>query len=321
LLRETYSRLEPLVPPEAIYVITAEQYIESTKEHLPSLPEANVIREPQGRGSAPAIGLAAIYLRHRNAEAVMACLPADHHITQPDRFREALLVAEQVAQEGHLVTLGMKPDHPNTGYGYIEIGEPLKERGGHSVHLVQRFSQKPEEAMAKRFLEGGRHFWNSGMFIWKAATILNEIEKHLPRLHACLAEVAQVLGTEEERAVLERTWPEVEKETIDFGVMEKAEEVVVIPAEIGWSDVGSWASLRELLPRDGDGNVVVGHHVGLETKGALIYSPDRLVATVGVEDLIVVDTEDAILVCSRDRAQEVKALVERLEEEGWRECL
>ncbi len=321
LLRETYSRLEPLVPPEAIYVVTAEQYLGSTKEHLPSLPEANIIREPQGRGSAPAIGLAAVHVKHRNPEAVMACLPADHHITQPEKFRQVLSLAEQVALEGHLVTLGMEPDHPHTGYGYIEIGEQLMERGGHTVHRVERFTEKPDEATAKRFVEGGQHFWNSGMFIWKAATILEEMEKHLPRLHACLTEVERVLGTEDEVVVLERTWPDVEKETIDFGVMEKADDVVVIPTEIGWTDVGDWATLTALLPRDGDGNVVVGHHLGLKTKNSLIHSPRRLVATVGIEDLIIVDTEDAILVCPRDRAQDVKALVERLEEEGWQECL
>ncbi|NIN69939.1 MAG: NTP transferase domain-containing protein [Anaerolineae bacterium] len=321
LLRETYARLEPLVPPDGIYVITAEQYVESTKEHLPSLPEGNVICEPQGRGSAPAIGLAALHLRRRDPDAVMACLPADHHITEPDRFRDVLSVAEEVAREGHLVTLGMKPDRPHTGYGYIEIGEQLMEKGGHAVHRVQCFTEKPEEDAAKSFVQGGRHFWNSGMFIWRAGTILEEIGKQLPRLHACLAEVEEVLGTEDERVVLERTWPNVEKETIDFGVMEKAQDVVVIPTEIGWTDVGDWATLTALLPSDGDGNVVVGHHMGLKTKSSLIYSPRRLVATVGIEDLIIIDTEDAILVCPRERAQEVKALVERLEEEGWRECL
>lgn len=321
LLQETFARLEALMPASDVYIITAEQYVGRTREQLPSVPESNIIAEPEGRGSAPAIGLAAVYLKHRDPEAVMACLPADHHIAQPERFREALGVAEQVAQRGHLVTLGMKPDYAHTGYGYIEIGEELTDVGGHAVHRVQRFTEKPDEAAASAFVEGGRHFWNSGMFIWKASTILHEIEKHLPRLHSCLAELDQVLGTEDEREVLERTWPQVEKETIDFGIMEKAEDVVVMPVEMGWSDVGSWASLAELLPSDGEGNVVVGRHLGLETRNSVIYSPHHLVATIGIEDLIVVATEDAILVCPRDRAQEVKALVERLDEEGWQECL
>ena len=321
LLWETFARLEPLMPPDAVYVITAEKYIEGTREQLHSLPLSNIITEPQGRGSAPAIGLAAAHLRRRDPEAVMACLPADHYIAEPERFRQVLTVAEQVAQAGHLVTLGIRPDHPQTGYGYIESGDKLMEIGDYSVHAVRRFTEKPDERTARVFVEEGRHFWNSGMFIWKASTILDEIGKHLPRLHECLSQLEQVLGTEEERVVLERTWPQVEKETIDFGVMEKADHVVVIPVEMGWSDIGSWASLVDLLPADSDGNVVVGSHVGLDTRDSVIHSSRRLVTTVGVENLIVVETDDAILVCSRDRAQEVKALVERLDEEGWQEWL
>jgi mannose-1-phosphate guanylyltransferase len=193
--------------------------------------------------------------------------------------------------------------------------------GDFSVHAVRRFTEKPDERTARAFVEEGRHFWNSGMFIWKASTILDEIGKHLPRLHECLSQLEQVLGTEEEGVVLERTWPQVEKETIDFGVMEKADHVVVIPVEMGWSDIGSWASLVDLLPADSDGNVVVGSHVGLDTRDSVIHSSRRLVTTVGVENLIVVETDDAILVCSRDRAQEVKALVEKLDEEGWHDWL
>lgn len=321
MLQETFARLEPLVPADKVYIVTGGSYVEGTSDQLPAVPEPNIISEPQGRGSAPAIGLAAVYLRHRDPEAVMACLPADHHITRPDEFRQVLSVADQVAQQGHLVTLGIKPDYAHTGYGYIETGERLMDVGEHTVYRVQRFTEKPDEPTARRFVEGGRHFWNSGMFIWKASVILDEIERHLPCLHACLTEVEQVLGAEEEREVLERAWSLVESETIDFGVMEKAEDVVAIPVDMGWNDVGSWASLIELLPCDGEGNVIVGRHVGVETKGSLIYSAHRLVTTVGVENLIIVDTEDAILICSADRAQEVKALVERLDEEGWRECL
>jgi len=321
LLQETFARLAPLMPPDAVYVITAERYMESTSRELPSVPPSNIIREPEGRGSAPAIGLAALHLWHRDAEAVMVCLPADHYIAEPERFRDVLLAAEQVAQDGHLVTLGIRPDYPHTGYGYIEIGEELTEVGGFSVHAVRQFTEKPDEQSARLFVDGGRHFWNSGMFVWKASAILNEIEKHLPCLHECLREVSGVLGTPDGPAVLERTWPGVERETIDFGVMEKARNVVVIPVDLGWSDIGSWVSLADLLPADGDGNVVVGKHLGLGTKGCVIYSPRRLVATLGVENLVVVETEDAILICSRDRAEDVKALVDRLDEEGWQDWL
>ncbi len=315
LLTETFERLTPLVEPGAIYVMTAAQYTESTRQHLPSLPASNIITEPQGRGSAPAIGLAALHLWRRDPEAVMACLPADHHIAEPERFRRVLAAAEQVAQQGHLVTLGIKPDCPHTGYGYIEIGDKLTEEGEFEVHRVQQFTEKPDEQTARVFVADGRHFWNSGMFIWRASAILEEITKHLPQLHECLSDVDCVLGTSEERAVLERTWPGVEKETIDFGVMEKANDVVAIPVEMGWSDIGSWASLVDLLPADGDGNAVVGTHLGLDTRNCVLYGPRRLIATVGVENLIVVETEDAILVCPLDRAEEVKTLVDRLDEE------
>lgn len=321
MLQETVARLEPLVPVDRIYIVTSEPYVDTMRQQLPGVKESNIVCEPYGRGSAPAIGLAAIHITRDDPEGVMACLPADHHITQPERFRRVLSAAEQVAQEGHLITLGIKPDHPHTGYGYIELGDRLVEVGEDTVYWVRRFTEKPDEATAGKFVEGGRHFWNSGMFIWKASAILDEIEKHLPGLHACLSAVDDVLGTDDERRVLERTWSQVERETIDFGVMEKAEDVVVIPVDMGWSDVGSWASLIDLLPRDSEGNVVVGHHLGLGTKGSLIYSPRRLVTTVGLENAIVVDTEDAILVCSLDRAEEVKALVERLDEEGKQDYL
>ena len=321
LLLETHDRLRPLVRGEDIYVITAERYVASTRELLPSLPAANVIVEPEGRGSAPAIGLAAVHLLRRDPDAVMACLPADHHIAEPEMFRRALAAAGQVAQQGHLVTLGIRPQRPHSGYGYIELGQRLADVDGHTVYSVQRFTEKPDEETAARFVEGGRHLWNSGMFIWKASVVLEEIARHLPRLHGCLSELAGVLGTEKEEEVLARDWCQVERETIDFGVMEKAEGVIVVPVEMGWSDIGSWASLIELLPADSEGNVVVGNHLGLDTKGSLIYSPRRLVATVGVEDLIVVETEDAILICPRQRAQEVKRLVDKLEDEGWQDCL
>jgi mannose-1-phosphate guanylyltransferase len=321
MLQETVARLDPLVPPERVYVVTARQYAEATRKQLPDLPESNIICEPQGRGSAPAIGLAAAHLKRKDPAAVMACLPADHHITEPEEFRQVLSVAGQVAQEGHLVTLGIKPIYPDTGYGYIEIGDKLEDMGGYPVYRVRRFTEKPDEDTAKRFVEGGRHLWNSGMFIWKAAVIQDEMEKHLPQLHSCLTEVEGCSDPAEEGHVLDRRWHLVERDTIDYGVMEKAQDVVAIPAEMGWSDVGNWTSLIALLPRDSDGNVIVGRHLGLETRNSLVHSPHRLVATVGVENLIVVDTEDAILICSADQSQKVRELVDRLDQVGWQEWL
>jgi len=316
MLQEAYRRIAPLVPDDKIFAVTNEAYADVVRQQIPEVPATNIIGEPEGHGTAPCIGLSALYLRRLDPEAVMAVLTADHYIEKAHELRRALEAAAQVAEEGHLVTLGIQPDRPATGYGYIRRGEKLAEVSGLEVYQVEKFTEKPDLATAQAFLESGRYYWNSGMFIWKVSTILREFEKHMPQLHAQLMEIDAALGTAEERAVLERVWSEVENETIDYGIMERAEDVAVIPVDIGWSDVGSWATLLELLPADEEGNVVIGQHVGLDTRGCLIHSSRRLVTTIGLEDMIVVDTEDALLVCPKERAQEVKKLVDMLREMG-----
>jgi mannose-1-phosphate guanylyltransferase len=316
MLQEAYQRITPLVPDDKIFVVTNETYIDIVRQQIPQLPSGNIIGEPEGHGTAPCIGLCALYLRRLDPEAVMVVLTADHYIAKAEELRRALEAAAQVAKEGHLVTLGIEPDRPATGYGYIERGEKLAEISSHDVYRVQKFTEKPDLATAQVFLESGRYYWNSGMFIWKASTILREFEKLMPQLYAQLMEIDAALGTAEERAVLERVWPQVKNETIDYGIMERAEDVVVIPVDIGWSDVGDWAALFELLPANGEGNVVVGQHIGLDTTGCLIHSSSRLVTTIGLEDMIVVDTADALLVCPRERAQDVKKLVDMLKRMG-----
>ncbi len=321
MLQETYDRISPLIPNERVFVATSEDYVPIVREQLPQIPPGNVIGEPEGRNTAPCIGLGALYLKRLDPEGVMVSLHADHIIRREEEFRRALKAAAKVAEEGHLVTLGIKPTRPETGYGYIQRGAPLRVVDGYDVYWAKRFTEKPDHPTAVKFVESGDYFWNSGIFLWKVSTILREMERLMPDLYGKLMEIEPALGTSEERGVLERVWATVEDESIDVGIMERSDDVVVIPVDIGWSDIGSWASVYELLPADEEGNVVVGEHLGMETTGSLIYGARRLIATVGVKDMVIVDTDDALLVCPKDRAQDVKKLVDMLKKMGRGEYL
>ena len=314
LFQVAVDRIAPLFPPERLSVVTRAEQVDSLVSQVSGLPPANFVVEPEGRGTAPAIGLAAIHLRQRDPEAIMVVLTADQSIADVERFRKVLTAAESVAAQGRLVTLGIRPTFASTGYGYIEQGEPLASVLDFSVSRVARFTEKPDQETAIRLVESGRYSWNSGMFIWRVDRILEEFERHMPAFYAQLSELEAALGTPDFKSVLERIWPQVAKETIDYGVMEKADDIAVIPVEIGWSDVGSWTTLMPLLDADADGNAVVGPHVGIDTRGSLILGDKRLIATIGVEDLVIVDTEDALLVCPRDREQDVRRIVQLLED-------
>jgi mannose-1-phosphate guanylyltransferase len=249
-------------------------------------------------------------------------LPADHYIRDEARFRAVLRAAFQVAERGFLVTLGIRPAYPATGFGYIERGELLGRFGGFLAHRVQAFREKPDPATAERFVADGRHSWNSGMFVWQVDRILEEIARHMPELAAGLGALEDALGSPEEGEALGRIWPGMPNTSIDYGVMERAQEVAVIPAEFGWNDIGSWAALLDILAGDDQSNVVLGtEHLGLDTSGSLIFGNGRMVATLGVRDLIIVDTDDVLLVCPRERAQDVRLLVEALKREGRHEYL
>ena len=308
------DRLQPLFPPERICVVTAAQYAEDLRAQRPRVPAENYILEPAPRGTAPAIALAALRLRERDRGAVMACLTADHAIREEARFRDLLAAAGEVAQAGHLVTLGIEPTFAATGFGYIQQGEGLGYFGGFEAFRAVRFKEKPDEPEAQAMATDGQHSWNSGMFVWTAARILGEIERQMPDFHRLLGEIAA------RPAALDDLWQQAPKTTVDYGIMEGGRDVAVIPATgLGWSDIGSWEALLDLLPADGDGNVVVGaDYVGDGTRGTLVHtSPGgrkRLVATLGVEGLVIVDTEDVLLVCSRERSQDVRKLVEMLKQ-------
>lgn len=274
-----------------------------------------------GQGTAPAIGLGAVHLRRRDPQAVMVVLTADHFIRDVERFRRVLTAAAQVAEKGHLVTLGITPSFPSTGFGYIQQGEQLYEVDGFAVFRALRFTEKPSPETAFQMVESGLYTWNSGMFIWRVDRIMEEFARQMPDLYDVLMQIDAVLGTPAYEPTLRRLWPELVPQSIDYGVMEGARDVVVIPVDIGWSDVGNWSSMREILPADADGNVVVGEHVGLDTRNTIVFGGRRLIATIGLEDMIIVDTDDALLICPLDREQDVREMVRQLREMGRKEVL
>ena len=312
MFQQAVDRLAPLFPLDRIFVVAREEQSPLLASQVPDLPASSFILEPLGRGTAPAIGLAAIHLRLRDPHAIMAVLTADHHIAQPERFLQVLKDAALIAADGNLVTLGIKPSSASTGFGYIQQGKRLADLEGFNVFHVEKFIEKPDQEIASRMVSSGDYSWNSGMFIWRVDRILEEIERQMPELFAQLIEVEASLGKLEYATVLSQVWPLVSKQTIDCGVMEHAKGVVVIPTDIGWTDVGSWGSLFKLLPADQDGNIFIGPCLEIDTHNTLVFGEKRLVATLGVQDMVIVDTEDALLVCPKTREQEVREIVEKL---------
>lgn len=315
MIRETVDRVRPLVSPDDIYVVTAARYLRPTAAQLPDLPRANLIGEPCGRGSAAAIGLAVIQVAD-DPGCVVASLHSDHFIARPEAFRAALVAAAEVAKEGYLVTLGIKPTSPHTGLGYIQRGAPLGEYHGHTVYRLNRFVEKPDQATAAAYLASGEYDWNGGYFIGLARTFLEEFARHMPELANTLFTLQAARGSRAYKSLLAQLWPKLANVPIDYGIMEKTDRGAVIPVDIGWSDIGDWSVLATLLPGDSAGNVVQGDHLGLDTEGCLIYSNKRLVATIGLRDLVIVDTGDALLICPKSRSQEVKRVVEQLKEKN-----
>jgi mannose-1-phosphate guanylyltransferase len=320
MLQRTVMRVQPLVPNERIYISTGRNYAAPILEQVPEIPPENIIVEPSGKGTAPCIGLSAVHILKAGAadDDVMVTLHADAYIKDEAEFRRILTAAEEAGRRDHMVTIGITPDSAETGFGYIERGEVAERIDGRDVYAVERFTEKPDPETAQRFFESGRFYWNSGMFIWKLSRIMSEMARCQPRLHAQLLDIQEALGADDQEARVESTWNEIASETIDVGIMEKAEDVVVIPATIGWSDIGNWGSLAELLSDDPSENIARGGgaHIAVESEGCLTYSKERLIGTIGLKDMVIVDTGDAILVCHKDRAQDVKELVNKLKADG-----
>jgi len=305
-------------------LVVGEEHAGTVLEQIPDMPRDNLVLEPEARGTAPCISLAALVIRQRDPEAVMGVFPADHRIAEAARFREAIAAAARVAGDDYLVTLGIAPDEANTGYGYIQRGESLDAENGFDVYRVRRFTEKPDEKTARSFVESGEYYWNGGIFVWKVATILDEIEVHLPHLYKELGTISDAWETDRRSEVLATAWQRVPKTTIDYGIMEKASRVATIPVDIGWDDVGNWANLSDLLEGDEEGNVArgKGRSLLLDTSDTYVYaSAGRLVAVAGLKDFVIVDTPDALLICPKDRAQDVRDVVQQIEEQGLDEYL
>ncbi len=322
LLQQACDRMAPLVPLDQVYVVTNVEYVDSVAAQLPDLPRANIIGEPAARGSAAAIGLGAIHLQRRDPQAVMAILTADHLIRKADALRQTLVAAAELAQTGQLITLGIEPTYPETGYGYVEMGEALGVYNQREGRVVRGFREKPDRATAEAFLAAGNYAWNSGMFVWRVDAILAEFARHMPELHAALVVLATQIGGPGEGGVIAEAafathWMPLDGSiTIDYGVMEKAGKVAVFPADLGWDDIGSWAALLDVLPKDGDGNVSQANYVQHDSSNVLVFSRDRLIATIGLHDMIIVDTPDALLVMPAARAQDMKKLLDQLKAGG-----
>jgi mannose-1-phosphate guanylyltransferase len=321
LFQSAVDRILPLFGRDRIRVVAGADYLEDLARQAPGLPSSAFVVEPSGRGTAPCIGLASIHLRHEDPSAVMAVLTADQTISDVARFRRVLMAAESVAQQGWLVTLGIAPAGPATGYGYIEQAEELQVLAGFRVFRVAQFTEKPDLEAAQEMVASGRFSWNSGMFIWRVDQILEEFERQMPDLYDRLSRIEAALGRLRYKAVIESTWTDLSKQTIDYGVMEGAGKVAVIPVDIGWSDVGSWASLGELLPTDEYGNVIRGPHTAIDTRNTVVMGGKRLIATIGMRDMIIVDSDDALLICPRGREQDVREIVRKLDREGRHEYL
>ncbi len=324
MLQQTVARIAPLVPAERIFVVTGADQAEATRAQLPRIPAANVVAEPRPRDTAPCVGLAAEIVAAQDPDGVMIVMPADHVIRPEQVFINAVKAAVAVVEDApaSLVTFGVKPTRPETGYGYIQRGEALEAREGVAVHRVAQFREKPDRGTAERFLASGDYAWNAGIFVWRARAILNEIRRHKPLLGAALARVGAAWGTSAGPDVLAAEFPEMERTPIDKAVMEKAGDVKVLEVVYDWNDVGDWRALRSLLPADADGNAVRGDVAAVDTRNSVILSDDGgLIATIGLDDVVVVQAGGATLVARRDRLDQLKAMVEGLGDRGYESYL
>lgn len=323
MLQQTVARIAPLVAPDRVLIVTGADQAEAVRAQLPDLPAGNVIAEPCPRDTAPCVGLAAQIVARRDPDATMIVMPADHVIQPADSFLSAVATAIEVidADPSALVTFGVKPNRPETGYGYIERGERLDARGGIAVHQVVQFREKPDRATAERFLASGGFAWNSGIFLWRARTILDEIQRHRPQLAAALDRVGAAWSTTDWEPVLNREFPLMERTPIDRAVMEKAANVKVLEVLYDWNDVGDWRALQSLIPADDAGNTIQGNALAGETTNSILVADDGLIVTLGLDDVVVVQSGKATLVARKDQLDKLKALVESLGERGFGEYL
>lgn len=324
MIQDTARRLEGLVEADHLFVVTGAAYAGLAHEQLPTMPLDHVLVEPSGRNTAPAIGLACIHVQRIDPTTVLAILPADHVILDAPRFRQALRQASALAAAGHIVTLGIEPTFAHTGYGYIKCGVPLDGHAdsGKPAFTVERFLEKPKRAQAEQFLAEGGYYWNGGIFVSRVDVMLGELERQAPAMYAGLQRIAAAFDTPDAAAVLAQEWAAMPSISIDYAVMEHAQQVAVVPLQAGWNDVGSWDALETVLEQDERGNSIArGDVVLLDSHGNIVYSDKRLVALVHVNNLVVVDTGDTLLIGDKSNMQRVKDVVEQLRQQGRTELL
>jgi mannose-1-phosphate guanylyltransferase len=324
MIQETVDRIKPLVTSKNILIVTGKKHARELIKQLPEVPTKNIIIEPEGKNTASCIGLAALHIQKITGDDVMIVLPSDHTISDPRKYLEVIAAAAQFAtKENALVTIGIKPSGPNTGFGYLERSDSAVRISSKEIFSVKSIHEKPDLQKAVTFLQSGNFYWNSGMFIWKASIILKEIERWLPDLNKGLMKIKDVLGSSRERATIRSVYKKLASISIDYGVMEKADNVFMLKGNFGWSDVGSWDTLWEISDKDNNGNALIGggQIISEGAAGSLIYSPQKMVALVGVKDLIIVETKDALLVCPRGQSQQVKKVVDNLEQKKLKKYL
>jgi len=325
MIQNVINRIDPIVQRDRILIVTNKAQKASIMKQVPFIPSQNIIVEPMGRNTAPCVGLASLFVNRFDPEAVMIVLPSDHIIQNVEEFLRILQLGVEVAySSGALITIGIQPTRPETGYGYIQVIDendgtnPYFDRG---VYKVKTFAEKPDLPTAERFLKSGDFLWNSGMFVWRVDVILKEIQEHLPELYDGLMKIERSINTKDFKPVLATVYGQIRGISIDYGVMEKAQRVYVIKGDFGWSDIGSWDEVYRITPKDEHGNCFTGKAIMKDTKGSMIYSPNKLVATIGVEDLIIINTDDALLVCKRGKSQDVKEVVDYMKRKQMHEYL
>lgn len=320
MVRETLARLAPVFPAKNAWIVTNEEQSQAVRDELPGIAPSRILAEPAGANTAAAIALAAIHLVHKHGDALMAVLPSDSYIADAAGYRKLLQAALELARTpGNLVVIGISPTRPETGYGYIERGEKTARAQGATAYAVRRFTEKPSRADAKKYLASRKYLWNAGMFFWRASTFLEALQRFLPATNKAMLELGRLIGTRRYASALRRIYPKLQNISVDYAIMEPAtratgkSSVLVIPANVGWSDIGSWAAVYELLAARPGANVSAGAAFTLDADGNYLWSPKKFVAAIGVRDLVLVETDDAVLVCSRDRSQDVGKIVKWLE--------
>lgn len=319
MLNETIKRLDPLVNREDVYIVTNQAQQTLMKELIVGgIPFRNILVEPAARNTAPCVLYAASVLEKEHGDGVMCVFPSDHHIARPEEYRKVIARAAKVAEETNcIVTIGIKPTFPSTGYGYISCGE----EAGQGVWKVDQFVEKPDVQTAEQYIASGRFSWNSGVFVFKISTIIEAFQQYLPDMLQQMQHIVKAHGTMHQEEVLSTIYPQLQSISIDYGIMEKADNVLVMEGDFGWSDVGSFDALDSVYDPDKDRNISIGDTLLIDSQGCIVRSQDKLIALVGVEDLIVVESEDAILVCKKESAQDAKKVVEVLKTQGREELL